>query len=197
MEDHFRCNSFLIRHFAVTGWKRGLYAFIFLLLCWQLSRFWGNWKEGVSSIFYVIHAPIHEAGHAVARMSCLPEVAVVLAGSLFQLLTPIAIGIYLVWHGDCPSLSLCLGWLGFATIEMATYMHDAPFGNLTLVAPFSNGDNLIHDFEYLFTRWHCLESACRIGEFTAAIGYILVFAALALIVAMFAIGFLPRPPTQE
>ena len=52
--------DFIIRHFAIRGWKQVLYAFIFILLCWQLSRFWGNWKDGVSSIFYVIHAPIHE-----------------------------------------------------------------------------------------------------------------------------------------
>ena len=182
--------NILNRHFAVTGWKRLLYALIFILLCWQLSRFWGNWKEGVSSVFYVVHAPIHEIGHALARILCLPEVIVVLAGSVFQLLTPIAIGVYLAWHGDTPALSLCLDWLGFATIEMATYMYDAPFGNLTLVAPFSSGDDLIHDFEYLFTRWHCLESACRIGEATAIIGYILVFASLGLIIAMFVLGFI-------
>ena len=184
--------EYLIRHFAITGWKRVLYAFIFILLCWQLTRFWGNWKEGASSVFYVIHGPVHEIGHAVARGLFLPEVIVVMAGSLFQLMTPIAIGIYFVWHGDWPALSLCLGWLGFATIEMATYMYDAPFGNLTLVAPFSSGDDLIHDFEYLFTRWHCLGSACRIGEVTAAIGYVFVFSALALIIAMFVLGFLPQ-----
>ena len=184
--------EYLIRHFAITGWKRVLYAFIFILLCWQLTRFWGNWKEGASSVFYVIHGPVHEIGHAVARGLFLPEVIVVMAGSLFQLMTPIAIGIYFVWHGDYPALSLCLGWLGFATIEMATYMYDAPFGNLTLVAPFSSGDDLIHDFEYLFTRWHCLGNACRIGEVTAAIGYVFVFATLALIIAMFVLGFLPQ-----
>ena len=186
-----------IRRFAVTGWKRWLYVFIFLLLCWQLSRFWGNWKEGVSSVFYVIHAPIHEVGHAVTRVLHMPEVVVVLAGSIFQLLTPIGIGIYLAWHGDWPALSVCLGWLGFATIEMATYMHDAPFGNLTLVAPFSSGDNLIHDFEYLFTRWHCLGDACRIGEVTAVIGYLFVFAALALIIVMLVLGFLPQFSKKE
>ena len=189
--------DFIIRHFAITGWKRVLYAFIFLLLCWQLSRFWGNWKDGVSSVFYVIHAPIHEVGHTVAAMIHLPEMAVVLAGSLFQLLTPIAIGVYFVWHGDCPALSLCLGWLGFATIEMATYMHDAPFRNLTLVSPFSDGDNLIHDFEYLFTRMHCLDHACRIGGVTAAIGYAFVFISLALIIAMFILGLLPRQPKDK
>ena len=174
-----------------------LYAFVFILLCWQLSRFWGNWKDGVSSVFYVIHGPCHEIGHAVARMLCLPEVIVVLAGSIFQLLTPVAVGVYLVWHGDCPAISLCLGWLGFATIEMATYMHDAPFGELTLVAPFSSGDNLIHDFEYLFMRWHCLGSACRIAEVTAAIGYVFVFTALGSIIVMFALGFFPRQVSVE
>ncbi len=184
-----RINS-LLRHFAITGWKRVLYAFIFILLCWQLTRFWGNWKEGASSVFYFIHAPVHEIGHTVTGMMGLPEVIVIMAGSIFQLLTPIAIGVYFVWHGDYPALSLCLGWLGFATIEMATYMYDAPFGNLTLVAPFSSGDDLIHDFEFLFTRWHCLGSACRIGEVTAAIGYLFVFAALLLIIAMFVLGFL-------
>ena len=184
--------NFLYRHFAITGWKRALYAFIFLLLCWQLSRFWGNWKEGVSSVFYYIHAPIHEVGHAVAGGLHLPQVAVVAAGSLFQLLTPVAIGVYFVFHGDWQALSLCLGWLGFATIEMATYMYDAPFGNLTLVAPFASGDDLVHDFEYLFTRWHCLHRACRIGEATAAVGYFFVFAALVAILDMFALGFMPK-----
>ena len=112
-------------------------------------------------------------------------------------MTPIAIGAYFVWHGDCPAISLCLGWLGFATIEMATYMHDAPFRNLPLVAPFSDGENLIHDFEYLFTRMHCLNHACRIGVATAAIGYAFVFIALALIIAMFVLGFLPRRTKEE
>ena len=186
----------LIRNFTITGWKRALYAFVFILLLWRLLRFWGSWKEGVCSVFYVVHAPIHEVGHAVARMMRLPEVAVVLAGSVFQILTPVAIGVYFVWHGDCPALSLCLGWLGFATIEMAAYMHDAPFGNLTLVAPFSNGDNIIHDFKYLFMRWNCLESAVRISEVTASIGYVFIFAALALIIAMFILGFMPKNATD-
>ncbi len=186
------CLDFLRRHFAITGWKRVLYALVFSLLCWQLAKFWGNWKDGVSSIFYVIHAPIHEIGHFVTAAMHFPEVAVILAGSVFQLLTPIAIGAYLIWHGDCPALSLCLGWLGFATIEMATYMYDAPFGNLTLVTFPSGGDEIIHDFEYLFTRWHCLGSACQIGEVTAAIGYAIVFVALVLIIAMFILGLFPQ-----
>ncbi len=189
--------DFLVRHFAIAGWKRVLYAFVFLLLCWQLSRFWGNWREGVSSVFYVIHAPIHEVGHSVAGLLHLPEVAVVLAGSVFQLLTPVAVGVYFVWHDDCPALSLCVGWLGFATLEMATYMYDAPVRELTLVAPFSSGENLIHDFEYLFTRWDCLDSAGLIGEVTAAIGYSFVFLALAFLIAMFALGFLPQPPKED
>jgi hypothetical protein len=71
-------------------------------------------------------------------------------------------------------------------------MHDAPLGELPLVAPFSSGADLCHDFEHLFTRWGCLHRACRIGEVTAAIGYTFVFAALALIAAMFVIGFLPQ-----
>ena len=169
---------------------------IFALICWQLARFWGDWREGCSSVFYVIHAPLHEVGHAVARMLHLPETLVVLAGTVFQLLTPIAIGAYFVWHDDCPALSLCTGWLGFATLETATYMHDAPFGNLTLVAPFASGPELIHDFTFLFTHWHCLRHAARIAEITATIGYAFVYASLAMIVAMLILGW-TRPEADN
>ena len=125
-------------------------------------------------------------------MAHLPEPAVILAGSVFQVLTPILIGLYLFLHGDGPAVSLCLGWLGFATFEMAAYMYDAPFRNLTLVSFPPSSEHIIHDFEYLFTRWHCMHRACRIAEITASIGFAFVFIALALIIVMFILGFFPR-----
>ena len=44
---------------------------------------------------------------------------------------------------------------------------------------------------------HCLNHACRIGVATAAIGYAFVFIALALNIAMFVLGFLPRQTKEE
>ena len=181
-------NKWLDR-FAVTGWKRILYIGIFLLLAWQVSKFWGRWQEGVTSIFYFIHAPMHEVGHTVTRMLHFPETAVILAGTVFQILTPVAIGVYFAWHGDWPALSLCTGWLGFATLEAGTYMYDANLQRLNLVVPFMDASDLEGDFTILFRQWGCLESGCRIGTVTASIGYFFVYLALAMIVAMIGFGF--------
>jgi len=187
--------NFIKHNFAVRGWQRLLYAFIFILLAWQLSRFWGNWKGscGCASIFYVIHAPIHEIGHTVVGLLCSSRTAIVLAGSVFQILTPVFVMASFAWHKDYPAISLGLGWLGFATSEMGIYMYDANIGQLNLVTPFMDASDLEGDFTVLFRTWNCLESGCRIGEITVGIGYALVFAALAMIIFMLALGFLVPP----
>jgi len=194
--------NFWLERMAVTGHQRWLYAGIFALLVWQLTKFWGNWSEGITSIFYNIHAPIHEVGHTVAMMARMNETIVILAGSVFQIMTPVAIAIYFCVKGDYRALSLCLGWFGFAVIEMGIYMYDANLGRLNLVVPFMTvPEDAEGDFTRLFRMWDCLEQGCRIGTITAYIGYAFVFAALLLILIMFGFDVLAslnkwRKPTN-
>ena len=189
---------FIKRNFAVRGAKRVLYAAIFALLVWQLHKFWGVWIENPNtSIFYVIHGPIHEVGHTVTGIVTSSETAVVLAGSVFQILTPILVAVYFVVRKDYPATSLCLGWLGFATAEMGIYMYDANIGALQLVTPFMDASDIEGDFTILFRKWGCLASGCRIGEITVHIGYAFVFAALIMIIGMLVLGFLPERPMPE
>ena len=173
---------------AVNGWKRVLYVGTFLLLAWQLHSFWGRWQDGVSSIFYCIHAPMHEVGHAVTGMLHFPRTVVILAGTIFQLLTPVAIGVYFAWRNDYSAISICIGWLGFATIEAGSYMYDANLQRLNLVAPFVDASDSEGDFTLLFRQWDCLESGCRIGTVTACIGYAFVYLALLMILLMLIAG---------
>lgn len=175
--------------FSIRGWQRLLYAIIFAWLCVELCRFWGNWQEGVTSVFYVIHAPLHEVGHTVAAMLHCPEMLVILAGTIFQLLTPCLIGLYLCLHNECQAVALCLGWLGCSTIEVAAYMNDAPCMNLNLVTPFAAATQDGHDWHNLFSMWNCLEQAETIAGITAFLGYTLLFASLAAIAFMFFLGF--------
>ena len=189
-------NDFLDK-ISVTGWKRALYIGIFALLVWQLSRFWGQWQDGVSSIFYCIHAPMHEVGHTVARMLHLPRTVVILAGTIFQILTPVAIGAYFAWKNDLPAISLCTGWLGFATMEAGIYMHDANIQKLTLVVPFMDASDCEGDFTMLFRQWGCLDAGCKIGTVTVNIGYCFVYLALLMIIAMLVLGFTRRKPTPD
>lgn len=180
--------KFAREKFCVTGWKMLLYIGIFILLAWELFHCWGNYKTGTTSIFYVIHAPMHEVGHTVAGLLCSSETIILLAGSVFQILTPVAIGVYFFFRKDYPALSLCLGWLGLATSEMGAYMYDANIQQLTLVTPFMDASDIEGDFTQLFRKWNCLESGCLIGEITAIIGYALVILALLMIIAMLILG---------
>jgi hypothetical protein len=189
----------LLEKVSITGWKRLLYGGIFLLLLWQLSRFWGQWEEGVTSIFYCIHGPMHEVGHTVAGMLHLPETAVILAGTVFQVLTPVAAGIYLACKGDLSAISFCTGWLGFSVMEAGIYMYDAAIGQLTLVVPFMDASDCEGDFTLLFRQWGCLDSGCAIGRGFVYAGYSIVFISLAMIIAMFISGFLKKqvPPGEK
>lgn len=191
--------DFLKQNFAVRGWQRLLYVLIFAMLAWQLSRFWGNWKNpcGCASVFYVIHAPIHEVGHTIVGLLCNSQNAIVMAGSVFQILTPVFVMGYFAWHKDYPAIFLGLGWLGFAIAETGIYMYDANIGQLNLVTPFMDASDLEGDFTILFRNWNCLDHGCRIGEITVCLGYAFVIAAMAMIILMLILGYMAPIPQKQ
>lgn len=147
-----------------------------------------NANGDYSSLFYFIHAPIHEVGHWVC--SAFPETMHVAGGTLFQWLTPVAVGVQFWRTGEFPALAVCLGWLGMAMLDTMVYMRDAPVLELPLTAPFANGEDLIHDWNFLFSSAGILDKAETIASVTGFFGYVLALGGALWILFMIGRGWL-------
>lgn len=107
-----------------------------------------SWFAGITLAF-------HELGHVVLMWA--GQTLMLLGGSIFQLVVPIAAGAHLLskqrdWFG----VSVCGGWLATSLFELATYIDDANRSNLALVGM---GDDVLHDWETLLTGWHLLNQS--------------------------------------
>mgnify|MGYP001446217533 CR=1 FL=1 len=74
---------------------------------------------------------LHEFGHVAAFW--LPELATAMAGSVVQVLVPLAIAAYFGIHLDALGAGLCLAWAGVSAGEVAVYVADAPTEALQLI----------------------------------------------------------------
>ena len=154
---------------------------------------YGGWRyfslDGeYSTVFWYIHGVFHEVGHAVTRWA--GETICILSGTVFQILTPLACGLYFGFSSEKHAALMTIGWLGFALLDAATYMKDAVEMRLPLVAPFASGDDLIHDWNWLFSHWGILQHANTIGNAVMAIGVAAVAISLLLMVIASIFGVL-------
>ena len=133
-----------------------------------------------STVLWYIHGVFHEVGHAVTRWA--GDTICILSGTVFQILTPIACGIYFWRSHEKHAVLMTIGWLGFALLDSATYMRDAVEMQLQLVAPFVSSDDLIHDWNWLFTHWGILRHANTIGMVVEVLGVMAVVVSLLLII---------------
>ncbi len=148
-----------------------------------------------STVFWFIHGVVHEVGHAVTRWA--GETICILSGTLFQILTPIACGVYFCCSRERHAALMTVGWLGFALFDAAVYMKDAVEMQLQLVAPFASGDDLIHDWNWLFTQWGLLRHAKAIGNTVAVLGAVAVVVSLLLMVTAAIFGLLASRKKSE
>ena len=173
-----------------------IYAVIFVYFIYAISRYFSLNGE-YSTVLWYIHGVFHEIGHAVTRWS--GETICIFSGTLFQLLTPIACGAYFCRGNEKHAVFMTLGWFGFALLDSATYMRDAIEMRLTLVAPFAPSDDLIHDWNWLFTHWGILPHANAIGIAVEVFGITAVVLSLLLIIVA-ALPWSttpPRPPASS
>ena len=142
------------------------------------------------SAFWFIHGPVHEIGHFFFSPRYFPMVIHLLAGTVFQILTPVICGIQFVLRQEFPPLAVLLGWFGFAVLDASVYMKDARRLELPLVSPFSGGGEIIHDWNWLFDYFGCLHQADRIAGITAFFGYLFAVLSILLIFFMLIRGLL-------
>ncbi|MHB9134402.1 MAG: hypothetical protein ACYDBB_25300 [Armatimonadota bacterium] len=120
---------------------------------------------------------VHEAGHLVFGM--FPEMLAVLGGTLLQLFFPIAFTVYFIRQREYYSASAAFFWVGQNLFNIAMYMRDARAQVLDLISVGGEGDGIIHDWHYLFTRWGVLPYDITIGHITAGIGWLVLLVVLA------------------
>ena len=152
-----------------------------------------------SSLFYLIHGPIHEIGHFFFSSRAFPEFLHVLAGTLFQWLAPVAAGLQFLRNREFPAAAVALGWLGLAMLDTMVYMRDASELKLQLVAPFSPGGDIIHDWNYLFDAMGLLGQSKLIAGIVGAVGWSLagVSALWIFYMCVRGIGRSPRTGTNK
>jgi hypothetical protein len=65
-------------------------------------------------------------------------------------------------------MAVCVGWLGLSMLDTMVYMRDALELKLTLVSPFANGGEIIHDWRYIFQHTGTLKYTDGIANLTGA-----------------------------
>lgn len=119
----------------------------------------------------------HEGGHFL--FGWFGDTAMVLGGTLGQLLVPLLIACYFVWHRKTAAVAFTGFWLFENFLNIGTYMMDARIQTLSLTV-----DPEGHDWTILFASWNLLDRERQIGQFTRGIGWLGMFAVLAWFIWM-------------
>jgi len=116
-----------------------------------------------------VFVPIHEGGHLLFRMG--GEFLMVAGGTILQLLVPFLLAAYFIVHRQAQGVAFCLFFMFEQCLPIATYMADARAQDLPLLS-LGSGENVIHDWNYLFGKLGVLEHDIQIGGFVRFIGWI-------------------------
>lgn len=128
----------------------------------------------------------HELGHVVWWQLTHSELVMLVMGNGTQVLVPLLAGIaFLVVRRNWVALGMCLAWCATALADTATYVYDAPRGELTLMGfgGFGDQDQALGDWArilgpehldrlYLADRWAADLRHGALVVWVAAIGVV-------------------------
>lgn len=127
-----------------------------------------------ASFMHNIVLPIHEAGHVF--LMPFGEFLMILGGSLFQVLLPLAIGAaFLFRQRDSFGAAVCLWWTGASLVDLAPYIWDSPNPQMLLIGGHT-GEDGPHDWIYLLDRLGAMKSAHALGVAVHHFGVLVMFA---------------------
>jgi hypothetical protein len=177
-EDGFILSLFQpIEHMGALTYYGRCIAFVSLAL-WSWLLFGYDYRDGEigGSFMHDILLPIHEAGHVLFRP--FGEFMMMLGGSLFQLIFPVAIGVaLLVKNRDNFGAALGLWWAGVSLVDLSPYIYDALHPQLVLLGGSTGADGP-HDWIYLLLRLGQLHNAQHWGASAHVCGGLLMLGAL-------------------
>lgn len=145
--------------------KAALVAWIifYALFLYQAAR-----GRGLLLLMDGVFVPIHEGGHLLFRM--FGEFLSVAGGTLLQLGVPYALATYFLFQRQAQGVAFCLFFLFEQFLPIATYMADARALDLPLLT-IGDGDYVIHDWNYLFSKLGILQRDIQIAATVRFIGW--------------------------
>jgi hypothetical protein len=124
----------------------------------------------------LVFIPVHEGGHLLFRF--FGELLMVAGGTLLQLATPLMLAALFVFQRQVPGTTFCVFFFFEQFLPISTYMADARAQELPLLT-VGAGDDVIHDWNYLFGRFGLLDHDTQIAQAVRVIGWIGMFATVA------------------
>lgn len=145
--------------YALAGWTAFYLAF--------LAYAYGN----TSGFLFIdnVNLPIHEGGHLLFGWG--GEFLGVLGGTLLQWLVPFLLASYFFYQRQTTAFVFCLFFFFENWLYTATYMADARAQALPLVS-VGGGDEVTHDWFYLFSHWGVLAHDTQIAHSVRMLGWI-------------------------
>jgi len=120
-------------------------------------------KSGFLLLDHVILV-IHEGGHFF--FGWFGETLGILGGTLGELLVPLLIAAYFVWHRQTAGVAFASFWCFENFLYIATYMADAR----TVALPLVGGGE--HDWELLFAQWGVLQHDRAVAGVVRTLGWL-------------------------
>ncbi len=159
----------------------------YLLFLYQAAR-----GQGILLLMDGVFVPIHEGGHLLFRM--FGEFIMVAGGTMLQLLVPFWLALYFFFHRQSQGVAFCLFFMFEQFLPISTYMADARAQELPLLT-VGSGDNVIHDWFYLFSKLGVLEHDTQIAAIVRALGWLGMIGVLVWLIWR-GLNDVPQPETR-
>jgi len=147
---------------AFYGWLA-----FYLLFLYQLSR-----HTGILLMLDLVLIPIHEGGHLLFRW--FGEFLSVAGGTFLQLFVPAALATYFALRRQPQGTAFCSFIFFEQLLPISVYMADARAQELPLLS-VGGGDDVIHDWNYLFGHLGVLAHDTQIAAATRFAGWLGMF----------------------
>lgn len=148
----------------VSRWAIACWVAFYGLFVYQLAR-----GSGAMLMMDVVFVPIHEGGHLLFRF--FGEFLSVAGGTFLQLFVPLSLATYFVLRRQTQGVAFCGFFVFEQCLPIAQYMADARAQELPLLT-VGDGDDVIHDWNYLFSKMGVLAHDTQIAAAVRTIGWI-------------------------
>src|ERR1700689_3403637 len=146
-------------------------AAFYLLFLFQAAR-----GTGLLLMIALVFVPIHEGGHLLFRV--FGELLAVAGGTILQLSVPLMLATFFIFQRQILGTAFCMFFFFEQLLPVATYMADARAQELPLLT-IGDGDDVIHDWAYLFGKLGVLDHDTQIAHAVRVLGWLGMVATVA------------------